>query len=112
MKTTKTSFIAAVARAGFLLLAASLLAALTSAFPCLSHAATTSNTAKTFATPEEAVAALRAATASADTNALRDVLGPAYEDLENPDQIQATNELESFSTALSQTSHLDHVSDK
>jgi hypothetical protein len=112
MNTTKTSFFAAVAPTGFPLLVTSLLAALTSAFPCLSHAATTSNTAKMFATPEEAVAALRVATASADTNALRDVLGPGAEDLQNPDRIQATNELETFSTALAQTNHLVRRSDK
>jgi hypothetical protein len=112
MNTTKKSIIAAVVRAGFARLAATLLAVLTSAFPCMSHAATTSSTAKTFATPEEAVAALRAATASADTNALRDVLGPAAEDLQNPDRIQATNELKTFSAALSETNHLDRVSDK
>jgi hypothetical protein len=80
-------------------------------FPSATHAANTSTTGRTFATPEEAVAALRVATATADTNALRDVLGPGAEDLENPDRIQATNELESFSTALSETNHLDRVSD-
>jgi hypothetical protein len=111
MNTTKTSLITAVARAGFLVPAARLLVALRLVFPSATHAANTSTTGRKFATPEEAVAALRVATATADTNALRDVLGPAAEDLENPDRIQATNELESFSTALSETNHLDRVSD-
>jgi hypothetical protein len=74
--------------------------------------ANTTNTAQRFATPEEAVAALRAATASPDTNALREILGPAGEDLMNPDRIQAANELKNFSTALAQTNHLVRSSDK
>jgi hypothetical protein len=73
---------------------------------------TASNTAKRFATPEAAVAALRAATTSPDTNALREILGPAAEDLLNPDRIQATNELKNFSAALAETNHLVRSSDK
>jgi len=67
-------------------------------------------TGKIFASPEEAVAALRLATAAADTNALRIILGPGSEDLQNPDRIQATNELKTFSSALAETNHLIHVS--
>ena len=67
-------------------------------------------TRKIFASPEEAVAALRLATAAADTNALRVILGPGSEDLQNPDRIQATNELKTFSSALAETNHLIHVS--
>ena len=67
-------------------------------------------TGKIFASPEEAVAALRLATAAADTNALRVILGPGSEDLQNPDRIQATNELKTFSSALAETNHLVHVS--
>lgn len=70
------------------------------------------STGKKFATPEEAVAALRAATAAADTNALKAIFGPASEELQNPDRVQATNELNSFSSALAQTNHLLRVSDK
>jgi hypothetical protein len=66
---------------------------------------------KKFTTPEEAIAALKAATASADTNALRNILGPEAEELQNPDRIQATNELKSFSEALAQTNHLVRISD-
>src|SRR6185369_4495043 len=54
---------------------------------------------------------LRLATAAADTNALRVILGPGSEDLQNPDRIQATNELRTFSSALTETNHLVHVSD-
>src|SRR6185369_10431090 len=53
---------------------------------------------------------LRLATAAADTNALRVILGPGSEDLQNPDRIQATNELKTFSSALAETNHLIHVS--
>jgi len=68
------------------------------------------DTGKIFASPEEAVAALRLATAAADTNALRAILGPGSEDLQNPDRVQATNELKTFSSALTETNHLVHVS--
>ena len=69
-------------------------------------------TGKKFASPEEAIAALRLAAASADSNALRIVLGPASEELQNPDRIQATNELKTFSSALTETNDFVHVSDK
>src|SRR5438045_505258 len=68
-------------------------------------------TAKQFRTPEEAVAALKSATQSADSNALRTVLGPAAEDLVNPDRIQAMTELKTFSSALAETNHLSRLSD-
>ena len=88
---------------------ASLLIALT---PGVAFAAEAANeTAKSFATPEAAVAALRGATEAADTNALRMILGPDSEALQNPDRIQGTNEMKSFSLALAQTNHLVHVSD-
>jgi hypothetical protein len=68
--------------------------------------------AQVFASPEAAVAALRLATVSADSNALRTILGPASEDLLNPDRVQATNELTTFGAALVATNHLVHISDK
>ena len=111
MNTSKASFVAALPGAGFALQAAILLAVLTLAFPSLTHAGSTLKTVRKFANPEEAVAALRLATATADTNALREILGPGSEDLQNPDRIQATNELKTFSAALAQTNHLTHLSD-
>jgi len=112
MNTSKTSFIAFNAGACALLPATSLLLALTLVIPSVTHASNTAATGKKFATTEAAVAALRAATSAADTNALSDVLGPSAEDLVNPDRIQATNEIESFSAALNETNRLDRVSDK
>jgi hypothetical protein len=111
MNTSKALFGAALPGAGFVIQAASLLAALTLALPSSTHAAKTSNTVRKFANPEEAVAALRLATTTADTNALRDILGPGSEDLQNPDRIQATNELATFSAAMAETNHLVHMSD-
>lgn len=79
---------------------------------CILAAAKPGNEAgRSFATPEEAVASLLAATTAADSNALRVVLGPAAEDLQNPDRIQAANELKSFSSALAETNHLARVTD-
>ena len=111
MRNSKVLFIAGVPGARFLVQAASLLLALTLVFLSTTHAANAGKSGKRFASPEEAVAALRLATAAADTNALRDVLGPGAEDLENPDRIQAGTELKTFSSALAETNHLVHVSD-
>ena len=96
---------AGVVRAG------SLLVALTFAFPSTTHAGKTGTSGRRFASPEEAVASLRLATVAADTNALRDILGSGAEDLQNPDRVQATNELRTFSSALTETNHLLYVSD-
>jgi hypothetical protein len=111
MNTSTKSSIATIAGANFLLQAASLLVALTVGCPSATHAGDTKNTGRKFASPEEAVAFLRQATSTADTNALRDVLGPGSQDLMNPDRVQATNELETFSAALAETNHLVRVSD-
>ena len=66
---------------------------------------------KTFATPEEAVSALAAATTAKDANALRVIFGPAAAEIENPDRVQATNEYRTFSAALSQTNRIARESD-
>ncbi len=66
---------------------------------------------KTFATPEEAVAALAAAVSADDSNALRAIFGPAAADLENPDRVQANNEHQTFAAAFSQTNHIARESD-
>jgi hypothetical protein len=46
-----------------------------------------------------------------DTNALRTLFGPGVADLQNPDRVQATNDLKAFSAALAATNHLVKVSD-
>ena len=89
----------------------SLLVGLTLAFPSANHAAGTENSGRRFRSPEEAVTSLQLATAAADTNALRDILGPQGEELQNPDRVQATNELKTFSAALASTNRLMRVSD-
>jgi len=90
-------------------LAIGLIVALDFVVPPSTRAASPGRTASEFATPEEAVAALRAAAGNADTNALREILGPASVDLMNPDRVQATNELSNFSAALATTTHLTHM---
>jgi hypothetical protein len=97
--------------AGFFLWTASFLLTLGMGFLSATGAENTPPAARRFKSPEDAVAALRQATAAADTNALRQVLGPGAEDLENPDRVQATNELKTFSSALAETNHLLRVSD-
>ncbi len=66
---------------------------------------------KTFASPEQAVAALLAATGTKDTNALHAILGSAGADLENPDRVQAAHELEAFTAAYKETNRLARLSD-
>jgi len=66
---------------------------------------------KTFATPEEAVAALAAAASAEDTNAFRAIFGTAAADLENPDRVQAVNELKEFTTAYNQAQRIVRESD-
>jgi hypothetical protein len=66
---------------------------------------------KTFATPEEAASALAAAASAHDTNALRVIFGPAGEDLQNPDRVQATNDLNEFVSAFNQAHRVVRESD-
>lgn len=66
---------------------------------------------KTFATPEAAVAALLAAASAEDTNAFRVIFGPAAEEIENPDRVQAANELGAFNAAAKQHQRIVHESD-
>ncbi len=66
---------------------------------------------KTFATPEEAVAALASSIKAKDAEALRAIFGPAIEEISNPDRVQATNEFIAFAVALDQASHIIRESD-
>lgn len=68
-------------------------------------------TGKTFGTAEEAVKALVSATSAKDRNALHTLFGLAGEELENPDRIQSTNELDAFTAAFRQTNRLSRLSD-
>ena len=111
MKTSRKTSTTGISKPRFILQLGSVLVTLAFTFQFASSAERPENAGKRFATPEEAVAALQSATSTADTNALRIVLGPAAEELQNPDPIQAKNELKSFSSALAATNHLLHVSD-
>src|SRR5262245_17693970 len=83
-------------------------AGLTALKQSVSYAATPG---KVFARPENAVAALRNATSSADTNALRELFGPAADAVQNPDRVQATNDLEAFHGELIESNRLVRTSD-
>ncbi len=65
---------------------------------------------KVFARPEDAVAELRRVTATPDPDALKVLFGSEAEDLQNPDRVQATNDLETFHTALVATNYLERAS--
>lgn len=66
---------------------------------------------KSFATPEDAVSALKSATLSKNAGALREIFGPDVNELKNPDRVQATNEIEAFGAALLETNRIDYSSD-
>lgn len=66
---------------------------------------------KTFPTPEAAVSALAGAARAGDSNAFRVIFGPAAAELENPDRVQATNEIEAFASAIIQTNRIVRESD-
>ncbi len=74
-------------------------------------AASAADIGKTFATPEEAVAALVAAAGAGDTNAFRVIFGPVGVEIENPDRVQAANELSTFNAAVNQRQRLVHESE-
>src|SRR5205085_11319562 len=77
----------------------------------LARPGSAASTGKTFATAEEAVSALVSATTAKDSNALHALFGPAGAELENPDRIQSTNELDAFTAAFKQTNRLSRLSD-
>jgi hypothetical protein len=58
------------------------------------------------ATPQAAVSALSQALNSLNPSKLREIFGPAVDNLKNPDQVQATNELEAFAASLNITNAL------
>src|ERR1035438_6600003 len=66
---------------------------------------------KTFATPEEAVAALANEVKTENRAELHAIFGPAADDLVNPDTVQAAKEFAAFATALGETNRLVRVSD-
>ncbi|HEX7862248.1 MAG TPA: DUF2950 domain-containing protein [Verrucomicrobiae bacterium] len=78
---------------------------------CVSSNASTAETNKVFATPEGAVSALIAATTSKDKAALYTLFGPAGAELENPDRVQSTNELNAFTAAYRETNRLARLSE-
>lgn len=79
-----------------------LMALLVAAMPALRAA----DTAKSFNSPEEAVAALTAAVNAKDADALRVIFGPASADIKNNDPVQAANELTAFAAAIKQASRI------
>ena len=85
-----------------------MLFALATGVPAVAVAA---DTAKIFATPEDAVSALLRAANAADTNAFHALFGPMAADLENPDRVQAMNELRTFVSAFDQAHRIVRESD-
>ena len=67
--------------------------------------------AKTFATPDEAVTTLATAVNSSNMVVLRDLFGPATDEILSPDKVQAQNDLTLFAAALNAAHHLTRKSE-
>jgi len=65
-----------------------------------------------FTTPQAAVSALTVALNSHDSSQLMQIFGPGGEELQNPDRVQATNEMDVFAKALNTTNQLVRDSGK
>ena len=55
-----------------------------------------------FASPEEAIKALQAATAAKDKAALREIFGPEFHELLTGDEVQDANNAQRFAAAMAQ----------
>ena len=55
-----------------------------------------------FASPDEAIKALQAATAAKDQAALREIFGPEFQELLTSDEVQDANNVQRFATAMAQ----------
>jgi hypothetical protein len=69
-------------------------------------------TGRNFPKPQEAVKALEQASSTKNLAALRDIFGPALDEIANPDRVQATNELMAFAAALHETNRLVPLDEK
>ncbi|MEI6390393.1 MAG: DUF2950 domain-containing protein [Verrucomicrobiota bacterium] len=66
---------------------------------------------KTFATPEDAVAAIASAVRTTNVAELKAIFGPESDYLLNPDKVQAAKEFAVFAAALAETKHIVRESD-
>ena len=59
-------------------------------------------TQRTFASPEDAIKSLQAATAAKDNAALREIFGPEFRELVTGDEVQDANNAQRFANAMAQ----------
>ena len=59
-------------------------------------------TQRLFASPDDAVKALQAATAAKDTAALREIFGPEFQELSTGDKVQDANNAQKFAAVMAQ----------
>jgi hypothetical protein len=64
---------------------------------------------KTFASPQDAVGALKKAVNSRDTNALTAIFGPAVQEVRSPDPVEAQNEVADFAEKLNASNHIERA---
>ena len=75
-------------------------------FLLLTVGARAAETGRTFATPEEAVAALAATVNHPEAQSLRDLFGPATDELVSTDAVQGKNDIADFAAAFNAAHHL------
>ncbi len=62
---------------------------------------------KTFASPDDAVRALATAVENRDSNALANIFGPNFKEIESPDPVQTKEELETLNERLKEGTRLE-----
>jgi hypothetical protein len=67
------------------------------------------NIGETFRTPDDAVKALTRAVNSKDTNALANIFGPDFKEIESTDPVQAQNELTTVAQRLNESTQIERV---
>jgi hypothetical protein len=65
-----------------------------------------------FASPEEAIKALRAATEAKDQTALQEIFGPEYQELKTGDKVQDANNAQRFAASMAQSCNQAKESDE
>jgi DUF2950 family protein len=71
----------------------------------------TSDTGRTFRSPEEAVNALGIAANDRDTNALAEIFGPGIKDIRSSDPVEVKREVTAFAGQFNVSNCLDRVDD-
>src|SRR5687767_7048407 len=79
---------------------------------CSSPSAAAPATGQSFGSAREAVAALQRAAETANVASLREIFGPKFDEIANPDRVQATNHVAAFAAAMRETNRLVAIAER